>query len=388
MRMLLRYPSPQPHPPQTFVQDALYLQQNATLEGGSSIILKYSDRQPQFLKHLSQPSGRPGSPSKSHPRRGFSDFSSGAESSLPVRPRAGNNARSFDSILQDVSQGIQRRTETWGVAKAVRGAVTDARRNMNSMQWEPRPRATRSDNVASPHHRDIPWAHEPTVNPKTAIDNLEERNMALAKMLGQASADLRTHMLPGERPDPAAADAIKQALAKLESVQICLENSSIPLGSTDTPSSEKSGGTQKPSHERTKETASSSAKVNQPSTDQPPTNTISPKTIPSPTKQPKPTPYPQPKTSIPTRPAPRRSLANSEFSWMLGNGDGNGGNRQVSSFASSASVPPEQTRNQNHDTRTGTKTKQNALFGNGEDARSSRGEKADVAMNSLRGRKG
>ncbi|RMJ22047.1 TBC domain protein [Aspergillus sp. HF37] len=171
-----------------------------------------------------------------------SEFSDRSEGSSPARSSAGPGPRGFEGLLQDVSEGIQRRTETWGVAKAVRGAVTDARRNMHTMQWErERPRATRSEDIPPFAARDVHWAQEPrtaAADLETRIGLLEERNTVLAKMLGQAVNDLRSQMGKVEGADTGTNDGTKQALRRVESVQICLEDSSILLESTYTPSRE------------------------------------------------------------------------------------------------------------------------------------------------------
>ena len=103
LSMLLRYPSPQPHAPHTFVHDALHLEQNPTAERGSFLIAKYSGKPPESPKRHSQSGFRP-------PRKAFlwEDFknrsNSGSDASSPAR----NSPKSLESLFQDVSQGIQR----------------------------------------------------------------------------------------------------------------------------------------------------------------------------------------------------------------------------------------------------------------------------------------
>lgn len=347
--MLLRYPSPHPHSPQTFVHDALSLRRDPTAERGSLIISKYSGSPPDLSKRRSQSSMRPTATRRVYPR---SDLMDRSESSSPARTPGGNVPRGFEGLLQDVSEGIQRRTETWGVAKAVRGAVTDARKNMHTMQWE-RPRATRPEDV-SIAPRDGNWAYGSNAasdDLKTRIDLLEERNSVLAKMLGQAVHDLRADM--GKTEDTKANDAMKQALTRVESVQICMEDSSIPLEFTDTHSS---GGTTNP-----KERAKEEGQGEQPSTSE----TSRQRENQTQTSKPRPD-----SGSAPTGSNVRPSLAESEFSWMLGR------DRNASSFASSASLPPEQTRH-----------RAKPLFGNGEEDQRRGSAESDVAMNSLRGRR-
>lgn len=237
---------------------------------------------------------------------------------------------------------------------------------MHTMQWDTRPRGTRSEGASSFVPRDVHWAQEPNAaDLRSRIEVLEERNKVLAKMLGQALGDLRSDGTKGI--DATTTSATKQALTRVESVQICLEDSSIPLDSTVIPSHVGFGGGRVTDKEETKEAVRK---------DQPedrrfslPTRASTAET----TTQASTTNSDQEATSMP--PSARPSLADSEFSWMLG------GNRHLSGFASSASVPPEQTRNN-------SKAKSGNLFGNGRDDEQRAGSESEVAMNSLRGKRG
>ena len=371
--MLLRYPSPHPHGPQSFVHDAISLRQSLTSETGGSIISKYSGKAPAFSKLLRKPSLRP-----THTRDTlWSDFKGSSEDSSPARSPARTNTRSLEGLFQDVTEGIQRRTETWGVAKAVRGAVSDARRNMHTMQWEARPRATRSEGAPSSAPRDGLLTQESnTADLKSKIDALEERNKVLAKMLSQALGDMRSHMAKDEGLDPSTSGAMKQALTRVESVQICLENASIPLDSTDVPSTVADDRNRarltdkRTTGEVARKEPAEQKKPSPVTTDVP----ARPSTKSEPPDQTSTSSDRESTTSMPLRTTVRPSLAESEFSWMLG------GDRNPSGFASSASEPPEQARN-------GSKARSNTLFGNGKDEEQRRGSvDSDVAMNSLRGR--
>lgn len=360
LSMLLRYHSPHPHAPQTFIHDALYLQQDLSPERGGFIISNYSGIPPEFLKKLSQPHVRPTAARKPI-RDGFRDRSEG---SSPARSPAGNEPRGFEGLLQDVSEEIQRRTETWGVAKAVRGAVTDARRNMHTMQWE-RPRATRPNDKSPFAQRDGRWTQEPkaaTPDLKTRIELLEQRNKALAKLLGEALNDLRAQEGEVEGVDTSANDVMKKAVARVELIQICLEDSSIPVDTADLHSSENDAGPgtaqdEQPSTDKTDQPGRPAMASGRQQKDQAGSS--------------KPD---EPAISAPSRSAARPSLAESEFSWMLGR------DRHLSGFASSASLPPEQTRHAD------SKTTANPLFGNGDEGQRRGSTESDVAMNSLRGR--
>ncbi|KAF5865058.1 hypothetical protein ETB97_005623 [Aspergillus alliaceus] len=369
LTMLLRYPSPHPHEPYSFVLDGLYLEQNPTSDRGAFIISKYSGKPPDSLKRLSQLSARRFSGRKSHPR---GDARNMSEASSPSRSPARNSPKSIEALFQDVSEGIQRRTEAWGVAKAVRGAVSEAKRNMQTIQSEHNPRVMRYGDSSINRTSDVQWARESDTSSqlKTKVQELEERNRMLAKSLSQALNDIRSRMMKAEGLDPATADAMKQALAKVQSVQTCLENPSAPLRSATQPPSTSSEAFPEKIHnqsdvgsDKTERSPSITSRVGE-------SGTSSRSSVEGEHKTNERAQIP---TSLPLRPAARASLAESEFSWMLG------GSRHISSFVSPASVPPEQTRHG---------TKPNTLFGSGdEEQRRPYAEPDDFALRSLRGPK-
>lgn len=369
LTMLLRYPSPHPHEPYSFVLDGLYLEQNPTSDRGAFIISKYSGKPPDSLKRLSQLGARRFSGRKSHPR---GDARNMSEASSPSRSPARNSPKSIEALFQDVSEGIQRRTEAWGVAKAVRGAVSEAKRNMQTIQSEHNPRVMRYGDSSINRTSDVRWARESDTSSqlKTKVQELEERNRMLAKSLSQALNDIRSRMMKAEGLDLATADAMKQALAKVQSVQTCLENPSAPLRSaTQSPTTpgeafpEKIHNQSDAGSDKTERSPSTTCRVGE-------SGTSSRSSVEGEHKTNERAQIP---TSLPLRPAARASLAESEFSWMLG------GSRHISSFVSPASVPPEQTRHG---------TKPNTLFGSGdEEQRRPYAEPDDFALRSLRGPK-
>ncbi|PWY91076.1 TBC domain protein [Aspergillus heteromorphus CBS 117.55] len=366
LSMLLRYPPPHPHAALSFVQDGMYLEQNPTPDRGIFIISKYSGRPPDVTKAANQ------KPSKKFRLRSVSrDLS---ESSSPSRSPARNSPKSLETLFQDVSEGIQRRTETWGVAKAVRGAVSEAKRNMQSIQSEHYPRST-----------GMPWDHgsDAASQWKAKIEQLEERNRKLAKNLSHALNDIRSHMMRAESIDKKTTDALKQALTQVQSVQSCLEDPSIPPGSVKQPLNEPQNGDQESLSEQSKSpnghseteaekadsasTATGKVSVSATSSG----SSIASERKPSIASSSAPMP-----ASMPLRHAARPSLAESEFSWMLGGG------RHISSFVSPASVPPEQTRHGE------MRAKPGALFNNGDEEHGRFGAEPDgMALRSLRGPK-
>jgi TBC1 domain family protein 5 len=366
LTMLLRYPS-QSHEPYSFVLDGLYLEQNPTSDRGSFIISKYSGKPPDSAKRLNQSSARRFSGRNFHMR---GDIKNTSEASSPSRSPVRNSPKSFETLFQDVSEGIQRRTEAWGVAKAVRGAVSEARRNMQTIQSEHNPRMMRYGESPLNPTPDVRWARESdtVAQWKAKVQELDERNRMLAKSLSQALNDIRSRLMKAEGLDQATADAMKQSLTKVQSVQTCLEDPSASLRSTN----RFPGIVGDTSYEilRYKPEEGSDQVERSPSvTSRARESRTSSRS--SVEGESKPHERAQIPTSLPLRPAARPALAESEFAWMLG------GSRHISSFVSPASVPPEQTRHG---------TKPNVLFGNrDEEQRRPYAEPDDLALRSLRG---
>ncbi|KAJ5385102.1 hypothetical protein N7517_003013 [Penicillium concentricum] len=376
LTLLLRYPSPKPHTPQTFVHDALYLEQNPTADRGSFIISKYSGRPPD-------------SKIRNHPgtwptRKAFlwEDFKKRSERNQSPGSPARNSPNSLESLFQDVSQGIQRRTEAWGVAKAVRGAVTEARKNMQTMHYEANMRPGFSRPVSAASASDIqPMGTAASARLETKINLLEERNQALATMLREALNDLGSQLANIKDLDSDTNSAVKQALVKAESVQVCLGDSSIPV---DPPLDPRVDGELNQLDEpQETETSMSKAEGNMVA-NQGQSRTISPNADTGPkaesgadvlstarrTNSDRKT---QGSRAIPSRSTVRPSMTDSGFSWMLGGG------RNLSGFVSSTSPPPEQTRQLDQ------RGKPNAFRSSGDDNPGTDSGHSELALHSLRG---
>ncbi|KAJ5919773.1 hypothetical protein N7454_009608 [Penicillium verhagenii] len=386
LTLLLRYPTPQPHAPHEFVNDALYLEQNPTAERGSFIISKYSGRVPESPKRHSQSGLRP-------PRKAFlwEDFKNRSNSSSPVSS-ARNSPKSLEALFQDVSHGIQRRTESWGVAKAVRGAVTEARKNMQTMHYEPGPRMT------AVNHKQGPYSSAPNVPPKPTatelglekkISRLEERNLDLSIALGEALESLRSQLAedskPSEKDAKDAKDAMKEALSRAEQVRRCLEDPLLPVVSApclvhvDKQPNEPTKSTEPPSDSKADEPAEVAQdqqgiilKAEEAHGSSAESGTRKPVAVADRTKN-----LGQADGELVSKSLVRPSLSDAGFSWMLD------GNRHASSFVSSVSVPPEQSRHQDHHTR----NKGNPLFGTG-DEKAASDEHDELALHNLRGDQG
>ncbi|KAF3386153.1 TBC1 domain family member 5 [Penicillium rolfsii] len=389
LSMLLRYPSPEPHSPQAFVHDALYLEQNPTAERGSFLISKYSGRSPESSKRRSRSGIRPAVRAQL-----WEDFKGRSESNVPNSSPARNSPKSLEALFQDVSLGIQRRTESWAVAKAVRGAVTEARKNMQTMHYEPGPRfnVTRPKPVSTMGIRGATQGPTPTeLGLQTKIDRLEERNQQLATLLSKALKELRMHLDTAKGMDTTAID---RALDQVQSVQSCLEDSmlSVPVESTLHPA-----------------VADQVIPEPAPSVSEPASDFATPDVAETQDQRGQLPPHPADafkpslnsgiakavSTAITSatatdghaaagregsRAAVRPSLSDSGFSWMLG------GNRGLSTFVSPASVPPEQTRHQDQPRSKGG----SPLFGNhgDEKPRTNESTQDELALHSLSGVRG
>lgn len=325
--------------PRGLVRDAMVLDKSRTAETGILLIQKASGRKPKVQNtdrtHLSL--------DQSTERRG-SRTSQYRPSPTLSPARLTGPQRQLESLFNDVSGGIRSRTEGWNVSKAVRGAVSEVRRNMAAQASHSRqssvdfvghdtPRQTEESDTKEVHHQ---------------LRRMEERNKALAKMLDAALESLRASRAGSEQSAQATEESFNISLAKIQFVSVYLADPAIPI-----PTDEFRGAGQKQISEPLplqKEASTTTSAVIEP---KPVTTkaTASPRPTKSPSLQPTParqlSPSPQlgdgaknltPITSTPPQQPVRPSLADSSFSFMLGE------NRHRSSFVSSAAAPPEERR--------------------------------------------
>ncbi|KAI5295693.1 hypothetical protein KEM52_000518 [Ascosphaera acerosa] len=261
LALLLKYPSPQPRHPRSFVSDALFLEKDPTIQGGSSVILKYSDRIPSFA-------GR--SPSAGPPLR--SAVVGPAMGLAPLRHGGGPGGdgvgsarihKRLDSLLHGVSGGV---------AKAVKGAVVEARKNfqaagsqqqLQQMQHHRAHFGKPASRVRTSGSSSTSGSGLSPSNPSAAamaelnkrVFRLESRSKALGVMLAEALSQFRA----GQRAEETARDMtelgkaantqaqgnlkssgggdaesdealpIDVLLAKVQFVQVYLEDPTIPI---------------------------------------------------------------------------------------------------------------------------------------------------------------
>jgi TBC1 domain family member 5 len=325
LTLLLRYPPLLPHGPQTIVHDGLYLEQNLSPARGAFIVAKYSGRPPELSKI---PHTRFIPRRMEYPRRETS------ENSSPGRSPARVN---LESLFQDVSEGLQRRAEAWGVAKAVRGAVSEARRSVTQTDGSINTsRSWNGSRLGSPNFRLAKTSA--ASDPIKRSESLEYRSKVLAGLLSETVNELllvqeRYQISNGTEID----GSLNRALAKIRYVQNCLEQPSLPA----------SGGAKDPERNSTADQGTSPQTAEK--------GPSKPELEPSLAKNKATgnTTYTFPgrenslaltKDGVPSghdldaQPVLLRPAADSEFSWMLGDGS------HRSSFISSASLPPEQSR--------------------------------------------
>uniref|UniRef100_A0A093UT98 TBC1 domain family member 5 n=1 Tax=Talaromyces marneffei PM1 TaxID=1077442 RepID=A0A093UT98_TALMA len=326
--------------------------------------IRWQRQPPQLARDpLQQPPREPSL--KKIDRRSHSRDLSGGSSSGQSPAR--NSQRTLESLFQDVSEGLQRRTEGWGVAKAVRGAVSEAKRNMANAEvggispsraWRGSPR------FGTPRLR-RPRTSDP-VDLVQQVASLKKRDNSLAGLLSEAIHDLSLIKEYTVDLNPEAMEALDRAVERIKNVQTELQGSSGSTKTTSTPTTsvekvtsdkpgllereeEKQDAIEQKSTETTaldeKEQTDTKAETSNADTD---FELVAPSASPS-------APDPPLASRFTPTPLPRRPLAQSEFSWMLGD------NTHRSSFVSSASLPPDQSR------RSESRSRQGSLFGDGRD---------------------
>ena len=331
------------------VKDGVYLDANRSFEAGATLIRRYSNRAPEPKTRL-QPNwvkrGSPNSAVKSRGNGRSQRQQTAASSPNRLSARFLSQQKGLEVLFQEVSGGVQRRTEGWSIARAVKGAVGEVRRNVQNLQPETRVLGTRDDRDGRPNHDlgvDTNNLHMLTQR----LQELEDRNKVLARMLGTTLESLRVYKQnPTEGNSGTEEETFNILLAKLQFVQVYLADPEIPIPSEE------------PQRDRNSENDGARAILPDPAppvTEKPSLAEVEQKPAPIAPDSPKPAVQLQPampvqktgprekekaipRTDLPPKHQQRPSLADSSFSFMLGEG------RHRSSFVSSASEPPEQRR--------------------------------------------
>jgi TBC1 domain family protein 5 len=347
LSLLLHYSLP-PSPDGTagLVKDAEYLDHNRSSEAGASVVERYSGRRPGSQAGKKPSSGKGGLTGlASDARRQERRHIQPALSPSPNRLSASllSQQRGLEALFQDVSGEVQRRTEGWSIAKAVKGAVGEVKRNVQNLQQET---SARKDIIARQARDQEPDTNDHQIVAQS-IQELQERNNVLAKMLGTALESLR-ELKEGaiddkERVNDESFDII---LAKLQFVQVYLADPDIPIP-TEVPEGvgnhgkdqvkKKVSGEVTPVTDKlswSKELTNSTRATSEERRPAVRLHEVMPARKTNSNLDGKAIPH----TDLPPTRQQRPSLAESSFSFMLGEG------RHRSSFVSSVSAPPEQRR--------------------------------------------
>lgn len=232
LTLLLRYPAPQlPHGPQSFVEDALYLSGNMSEEGGMHLVSKYS-----IENELSIPSTSKRGKRQQH----------GLSRSLSPRISPGKYLQEqggIEGIIQEAARGVYSRGEKWGVAKALRGAYQGLQSAGNT-----------PSKISSGSRWSLDtgtMVTDETAGQTARVSALEQRNRELAKLLEKAMEDLWVQQREFSKEKAGTAtDALSLAIAKVQFVQVYLENPSMPLPDEEAPETQDKRG-----HERSEMSA-------------------------------------------------------------------------------------------------------------------------------------
>lgn len=215
LQLLLKYPSPQPpHGPHTFVDDAVYLKSHLNPDGGSTLVLKYTGRQPT----PTTVSSRPTTPNPSS----LDLMKSIRGGRLPLSPSRFPTSfmqqqGGVEALFQGAAKGILERGEKMGVNQAVRDALGEIRRNVTEA------RSTMNKG------RDLFAENGPDTTAMQAVAALDRRNKQLAVMLDETLTNLRALATSDMEDKKAHAEALEVAAAKVQFVKIYLEDSTVAL---------------------------------------------------------------------------------------------------------------------------------------------------------------
>ena len=331
------------------VKDAVFLDRNRSSEAGTTLIKRHSGRSPGTKAGKQAGYAKRDSTAlAANTRRQERSKIQTTVVSSPNRLSANflSQQKGLEALFQEVSGEVQRRTEGWSLARAVKGAVGEVRRNVQSVQPDVPAPITRKDVIiTASQEREVDTDGLQILTQR--IQELEDRNKVLAKMLGTVLDSLRERKENASDKDSGIENEDHNiTLAKLQFVQVYLADPEIPI-----PAEELVCDTSREADDglATVTQITPSVTQNRPRVENQEkavsTSPESPKPA-VPLQEAKPVQKPKltekekavPRTDLPPRRQQRPSLAESSFSFMLGEG------RHRSSFVSSASAPPEQRR--------------------------------------------
>ncbi|KAF7510596.1 hypothetical protein GJ744_006208 [Endocarpon pusillum] len=231
LQLLLHYEPPTPpHGPATLVQDAIFLERNRTFEGGTYLISRYSGLEAALPEQQLPPVKRP--PALQLNQRHKKNLnthsrSSGSPGRSPARflsPQKG-----LESLFQEVSGSLQKRTEGWNISKTVRAAAGEVRRNVNNFHAEAKSPRNSLDITPVPPPQES-TEQDANEGLRNRLSMFEKRNKALARMLADALEELRSQKESSIREQATVAESsFNIALAKMQFVQVYLADCEIPI---------------------------------------------------------------------------------------------------------------------------------------------------------------
>ncbi|KAL7821491.1 RabGAP/TBC [Trichoderma aethiopicum] len=244
LQLLLKYPPPDHlHGPQTFVDDALYLRDHMNAAGGAALIKKYSGKVPKTPRspELAERIGSPSSGFESFRRKGFGLRSPIRSPSRFLQQQGG---------VENIFQGVLERGEKLGINQALRDAVGEIKRNMQGLNEglsSPIPRAVTTDDGAA-----------------KALAVMQRRNEQLASLLEETVLSLRALSLSNLEDKARSLDTIEVAAAKVQFVQIYLQDATMDIPSINSPTAEENPAAAEKREGNAVKKAPAAGKENQP----------------------------------------------------------------------------------------------------------------------------
>lgn len=212
----------------------MFLERNRSFEGGASLIARHSGFKVGVPKQRQPPARKPPALqfSQSH-RKNLSSASRSNGSPGKSPGRFLSQQASLESLFQEVSGTLQKKTEGWKVPRAVRETVSEVRRNMNKLQTGSAMSRDSLDATHAPLQQSA--GGETTEDLKLRLLAFEQRNKALGSMLGDALEELRAQKQPSEPREATVAEkSFQVALAKMQFVQVYLADSELSVPGQDT----------------------------------------------------------------------------------------------------------------------------------------------------------
>ena len=323
------------------------------MSGGADIISKYSGRSPA-AKRQNKRAAR--FKKKARTENNITVPSQNQHAARPTSPLASPagyiRRQGIDALLQDAARAVYLRSEKWGVNKALRDAVDEMKKNMQGLQ--PGGTSPRPDGGSARWSLDAGgYTAEPAAHDATLTEQLAKRNKFLATILEDALEELRRDegQDGGGEQQASRRETREAALAKVLSVRDCLEDPSAPLPdkSPDEDSPSATDSTTAAADTETATTVDVLAMAAPVPSEAPRTPPSRPVDVESSTTasaseaggeastEGSSSAYVTPANTTPTQ-EPRPSLAESPFSWMLGDNDWR------SSFSASFPTPATERR--------------------------------------------